>query len=63
MASSFLAAASVLAGGLATIVDAFDYPIEVASSARVPVGASWEVPHDFASFSFPAHWFTDFCGR
>ncbi|KAH6976443.1 glycoside hydrolase family 79 protein [Ilyonectria sp. MPI-CAGE-AT-0026] len=38
-------------------------PIQLSSPEKVPVGASWVVPHDFASFSFPAHFFTDYTGN
>lgn len=48
---------------IAAVVTAFDYPLEVSSPSRVPAGASWNVPHDFASFSWPAHWFADYAGQ
>ncbi|KAI0019706.1 glycoside hydrolase family 79 protein [Xylariomycetidae sp. FL0641] len=44
-------------------VAAFDYPIQVAAPEKVPGDASQIVPHDFASFSFPAHFFSDYCGN
>lgn len=37
-------------------------PLQLSSPEKVPVGASWVIPHDFASFSFPAHFFTDYTG-
>ena len=43
-------------------VTAFDYPLDIAGLEKVPAGASWNVPHDFASFSLPAHWFADYTG-
>ena len=51
---------------IATLIataQAFDSPISLSSPQKVPPGASWNVPHDFASFSFPAHWFADFAGE
>lgn len=45
------------------VVTAFDYSIKVSSPASVPASASWNIPHDFASFSLPAHFFADYAGR
>lgn len=36
--------------------------VNVHAPAQVPSGASKPVPHDFASFSFPFHFFPDFAG-
>lgn len=36
--------------------------VNVHAPAQVPSGASKPVPHDFASFSFPIHFFPDFAG-
>ncbi len=67
MFSSSLFAAALIA--LAGIASAEGHKVNVnrllavSSPETVPVGASQVVPHDFASFSFPAHWFADFCGE
>lgn len=53
-----LAALSAFVAAAQAFVD----PIAISSPQKVPTGASWNVPHDFASFSFPAHWFADFAG-
>ncbi|KAF4980457.1 hypothetical protein FDECE_17876 [Fusarium decemcellulare] len=58
---------SVLASALAVALCCapalgFVKPIRVASPGKLPAGASQIVPHDFASFSFPAHFFVDFAG-
>ena len=51
-----------LLAGLLSVVDAFECPIAISSPAKVPADASGYIQHDFASFSFPAHFLPDFCG-
>lgn len=36
---------------------------EASAPAKVPCDASNIVPHDFASYSWPGHWFADFAGQ
>ncbi|KAL6353092.1 hypothetical protein LRP88_13580 [Fusarium phalaenopsidis] len=61
--------ASVLGSVLAVALcctpaaQAFSEPMKITSPEKLPIGASWVVPHDFASFSFPAHFFVDYTGN
>lgn len=57
-----LASASLLSLAAIAAASASPSPLVVSSPAKVPTGASWSVPHDFASFSFPAHFLKDYAG-
>jgi hypothetical protein len=37
--------------------------LEFSAPLAAPPAVSDIVPHDFTSFSWPAHWFTDFAGN
>lgn len=48
---------------LMTLIEAFSHPISISGPLSVPDGSSWSVPHDFASFSLPAHFFAEYAGE
>lgn len=63
MASVRSIVASAALCGLCSGAVAGHHPLKFAAPTKAPSGASDVVAHDFASFSWPAHWFTDFAGN
>jgi hypothetical protein len=55
-------AATAALYGLA-IAGVVDRPLKFSAPVNVPSEASDVVAHDFASFSWPGHWFADFAGN
>lgn len=53
----------LLASFCTALANAYTYPINISSPLSVPEASSWVVPHDFASFSLPAHFFADYAGK